>query len=146
MIESRGGAGTSWILFLLALPGAAWSVWVALIASAPFFGETATAQDHATSAAAMLSGASLWLVTAACSVLVSRGVAVPVLSGIAAAVFAALSLGVGPRAPLSSADEAGWGAAWTLPTGWVVICWLLGVAGTRVYRAVVAHSGSSMRP
>lgn len=113
-----------WLLLLLTLPGAAWSSYVALIASAPFFGESPSPTDRAATSAAFLSGASLWLASALLAAVVFRRVTVPVLCGLAVACFAALSVpGRRPTAPLTAAESPAWLAAWTPPTSWVIAVW-----------------------
>lgn len=113
-----------WLVLMLALPGAAWSLYVAVMASASFFGEQPDPTDRATTAAAALSGASLWLATALLTAVVFRRAVVPVLCGIAAAGFAALALPSGqPRAPLGAADSAGWLSACAPPTSWAIALW-----------------------
>ncbi|SCL70302.1 hypothetical protein GA0070606_5354 [Micromonospora citrea] len=113
-----------WILLVLALPGAVWSWYAAIVASAPFFGEEPSPVDRATTAAAFLSGASLWLTTALLAAVMFRRAVVPVLCGLVAAGFAALALsGTQPRAPLSEADIAGSLSAWTPPTSWALVLW-----------------------
>ncbi|MFG3702498.1 hypothetical protein ACGF5C_32185 [Micromonospora sp. NPDC047620] len=112
-----------WLMLILALPGAAWSLYTGLIASAAFFGEQPSPTDHATTAAAVLSGASLWLVTALLTAVVFRRAVVPVLCGLAAAGSAVAAMSVQPRAPLSTADSAGWLSAWTPPTSWAIVLW-----------------------
>ncbi|MEV5767789.1 hypothetical protein AB0L34_24910 [Micromonospora sp. NPDC052213] len=110
-------------MLILALPGAAWSLYTGLIASAAFFGEQPSPTDHATTTAAVLSGASLWLVTALLTAVVFRRAVVPVLCGLAAVGFAVAAISVQPRAPLSTADSAGWLSAWTPPTSWAIVLW-----------------------
>ncbi|MFG3702488.1 hypothetical protein ACGF5C_32125 [Micromonospora sp. NPDC047620] len=111
-------------MLILALPGAAWSLYAGLIASAPFFGEQPSPTDRATTTAAVLSGASLWLVTALLTAVVFRRAVVPVLCGLVAAGFAVAAVSVRqPRAPLSAADSAGWLSAWTPPTSWAIVLW-----------------------
>jgi hypothetical protein len=113
-----------WILLILALPGAVWSWYAAVVASAPFFGQEPSPADRATTAAAFLSGASLWLATALLAAVMFRRAVVPVLCGVAAAGFAALALsGTQPRASLSEADVAGSLSAWTPPTSWGLVLW-----------------------
>ncbi|MFG3714763.1 hypothetical protein [Micromonospora sp. NPDC047730] len=110
-------------MLILALPGAAWSLYAGLISSAAFFGEQPSPTDHATTTAAVLSGASLWLVTALLTAVVFRRAVVPVLCGLAAAGFATAAMSVQPRAPLNTADSAGWLSAWTPPTSWAIVLW-----------------------
>lgn len=124
--RERGHWAQPWIMLILALPGAVWSWYAAVVASAPFFGEEPSPADRATTAAAFLSGASLWLATALLAALMFRRVVVPVLCGLAAVGFAALALsGAQPRASLSEADIAGSLSAWTPPTSWGLVLWAL---------------------
>ncbi|SCG75362.1 hypothetical protein [Micromonospora coxensis] len=118
-----------WLLLALALPGVAWSAYDAAIAAAPSFGEPPSPQDQATSAAALLSGASLCLTTALLTATVCRRVPATVGCLVAAAGYATLALtGPGRQAPLGAADQAGWVAAWTPPTSWLVGAGLVAVA------------------
>jgi hypothetical protein len=141
-----------WLVLLLALPGAAWSMFVAGMASAALFGEPPTSADLATSTAAFLSGMSLWLSAAVLSAALFRRVAVPLLCGLAAAGYAVLALSDRPSAPLHEADTAGWLAAWAPATSWALACWglyaLLGAAGRRWRRGTARprrRSGSARR-
>ncbi|MGB2571485.1 hypothetical protein ACPFP2_23990 [Micromonospora citrea] len=137
-----------WLLLALALPGAAWSAYDAVIAVAPSFGEPPSAQDHATSAAALLSGASLCLATALLTATVCRRVPATVGCLVASAGLAALAVaGPGRHGPLAAADQAGWVAAWTPPTSWLLAAGLVVVtlraASVRAVRRPVAHSGAT---
>ncbi len=135
----RSHWAAQWAPLILALPGAAWSFYVALIASAGFFGEPASPADRATSAAALLSGTSLWLVAGLLAAIALRRVAAPVLCGFAALAYAVLPPpGTSPRAPLSSADSAGWLAAWTPPTSWAIALWGAALLVRWTYRRVRA--------
>ncbi|WP_406037591.1 hypothetical protein OG799_23350 [Micromonospora sp. NBC_00898] len=149
----RSHGAWAWFLLILAQPGAGWSLYVAVVASAPFFGEQPSPTDRATTTAAVLSGASLWLATALLTAVVFRRAVVPVLCGLAAAGFAALALpGRQPRAPLSAADSAGWLSAWAPPTSWVIALWgvstlvlstygqVRAALGGRVHRAAPRHT------
>ncbi|MCW3818192.1 hypothetical protein ONA91_27450 [Micromonospora sp. DR5-3] len=114
-----------WLVLLLALPGAAWSMFVAGIAAAALFGEPPTPGDLATSTAAVLSGASLWLAAAVLSAALFRRVAVPLLCGLAAVAYAVLAGANRPSAPLHEAGLAGWLAAWVPVTSWAIASWAL---------------------
>ncbi|MER7474744.1 hypothetical protein [Micromonospora sp. NPDC000018] len=145
--RERGHRAYPWLMLILSLPGAAWSLYAGLIASAPFFGEQPSPTDRATTTAAVLSGASLWLVTALLTAVMFRRAVVPVLSALAAAGFAAAALSVRqPRAPLSAADSAGWLSAWTPPTSWAIVLW--GVVALVLWaygRASRARGGRAVR-
>jgi hypothetical protein len=133
-------------MLILALPGAAWSLYAGLIASAPFFGEQPSPTDRATTTAAVLSGASLWLVTALLTAVVFRRAMVPVLCGLAATGFAAAALSVRqPRAPLSAADSAGWLAAWTPPTSWAIVLWGVTALALSAYGRLSRARGRAVR-
>lgn len=120
--DRRRHPGKSWGMMLLALPGTAVSVWNAMWISAPLFGETPTEQQHATSAVAVLSAAPLWLVAGVCSVIVSRGVVVPVLCTLAA-IGITVAHQSGSPVPLGLADHSAWFTAWRVPTSWVIVIW-----------------------
>lgn len=124
-----------WLVLLLALPGAAWSVFASGISAAALFGEPPTPGDLATAAAAELSGASLWLVAAVLAWAQFRRVVVPLLCGAAAAAYALAALSAPSSDALSEAGMAGWLSAWGPPTSWAIGCWalfaLLGAAWRR---------------
>lgn len=115
-----------WLLLILALPGAAWSLYVVAMTSMSFFGERPSPTERANAAAAALSGVSLWLTTGLLTAVVFRRVVVSVLCGLGTVYFTALANPVGePRALLSTAGSAEWLSAWTPPTSWVIGLWVV---------------------
>lgn len=130
-------------LTALALPGAAVGLWVALIQSAPFFGEQPDADDMLLSTLALWSAASVCVLAALCLVANGARLAwlVPVLP---AALLAAAALTNDDRidsvpasgAPGVTAGDVGSavGAAWVVPTSWALVVVLV-VAVVRRVRA-----------
>jgi len=125
----------SWAVLLLALPGTAWSVWLAVWASVPVFAATPTAQHAATGEADILSAVPLCLFAAVCSVIVSRGLVAPMLCALVAVSITLLAY-TGSSALLRTADRGAWITAWEAPTSGAIVVWAAWVAISGLCRVI----------
>lgn len=140
-VPDRRHPAKSWVVLVLALPGTALSMWVGFWAIVPVFAATPSVRHAATSEATILSAVPLWLSAAACSVIVSRGRAAPVLCVFAAVGITALAY-TGPSV-LHTADRSAWLTAWMAPTSWAIALWAAWVALSGLWRVIAGRRARS---